>query len=352
MSGSEIYRLLLRIRSDLGGMFDAVNFKEDISVLTSGTRYNEYELLFYVGVKELVERPDDEYPIGAAMIPVVSVFHEVGGHGNQIYREFEKDCLLSRVLALNYYACRDSQEYYGDYDDGVDDKYYRHPHEIAAQYMGIKLAFTYLSAAYGEKDASDMVCAYVDWRIANESECVRASRPYRSVDTILKDFDREFKRSVFEHRAYDGRTRYAADDVLHHGMPRQAAAWYSSCVERCSVGARQDLMMTSVFVERYDQNNLVKNKSAFRGLTLNPDEVFRRFSRPPISKVQRRSLSLRDLQTSPEVLNWSSTPRDGPLVGADVSEPPKSLESRPSVRAAIAAAEAVSDPEDESQVEY
>lgn len=36
----------------------------------------------------------------------------------------------------------------------------------------------------------------------------------------------------------------------------------------------------------------------------------------------------------------------------DSDAPPKSLESRPSVRAAIAAAEAVSDPEDESEVEY
>lgn len=316
LSGRAVHSLLLDVKDKYGGPSDLVDFDETMTMRRGGFDSDGYTCEISVGVRELVEDPGREYPVGEAMIPVVGLFHEVCGHGGQVTCEFRKDTYLSRVLALNYYACRGSAEYYGDDMVDVDDRYYHQPYEIAAQYVGIKCAFEYLSGVFGREDANHMLCEYVACRVENESEFIRPRRELRSVDEILDALDVEFRRRAFAHRAYDPSTPRAEGDALHAAFNPRAAATFGRDVARCGNGVKQDLMMAAAYVSRYDYDNRVRTLPVFADVSLRLGDAFHTPKPTVVPRARRRSLSLRN------------------------------------VEAAIAAAEAVSDPEDESEVEY
>lgn len=61
-----------------------------------------------------------------------------------------KDVPLSKVLLLNDLACKSSRDFYG-----VDQSYtipmshyFEQPHEIAAQYMALKMSQKFLTSVY------------------------------------------------------------------------------------------------------------------------------------------------------------------------------------------------------------
>ena len=161
MSGDDVLSMLFDIKdafernglssgvaSGVASSTPPIGLDATMTMYSSKIQHDAYSTTYFVGTKELFE-DGVEFELGRAMIPVVGLFHEVCGHGGQIRNEFEKSTPLSQVLALNYYACRSSVYYYDNGDTNFSEQYRWQPNEIAAQYMGIKSARTYLSSVYG-----------------------------------------------------------------------------------------------------------------------------------------------------------------------------------------------------------
>lgn len=176
-------------------------------------------LYYEVGVKELVDDPRKIISIHEALAPTVACFHEVCGHGWQWRNETQKEIPLSKVLLLNDLACKSSAEYYGVsplYDEPTH-QYFEQPHEIAAQYMGLKMTQRFLSAVYDEKTADKLLCEYVNLRIASDNEFISApddyemetpadgrkpymkpTEPFNSMSQVYEQFQKTFEEQVFK----------------------------------------------------------------------------------------------------------------------------------------------------------
>ena len=138
MSCGEAFLLLNRARMRLNDVYGDIVLDSNMSVLEGDAAPNGDRYLFRVGVREFVENPDKVLPMGAAMNPIVGLFHEVYGHGGQFCDEFHA--------------------YYGfDLNRRPTDAYFRQPHEIAAQYAGIRAARDWLAGEFGAKGANDMI---------------------------------------------------------------------------------------------------------------------------------------------------------------------------------------------------
>ena len=142
--------------------------------------FSEKNCVVGVGIKEFREHPYDEFSDYKVTEGIVSLFHEVCGHGLQNIVEFRKTTDTSRVLARSDYACNASEKYYGYvYDpvtiDGVNyvrqrmtKQYFDHPHELAAEYAGIKMGYSFLSSVYDKEKANEMICGYVNERVKQD----------------------------------------------------------------------------------------------------------------------------------------------------------------------------------------
>ena len=181
MTGSEAYLLARQITDQLK------YFGHDIELSDMkrlGTESEELmgdgSLHYKIGVKELIENPRKRLSMAEALAPVVGACHEVFGHGGQWRNEANKDMPLSRLLILNDLACKSSFSYYGvdfDYEEPTP-QYFKQPHEIAAQYIGLKAANKFLSSVYGKSKADDLLCEYVNLRIASGNEYIQAPDDY------------------------------------------------------------------------------------------------------------------------------------------------------------------------------
>lgn len=130
-----------------------------------------------------------------------------------------KDTPFSKVLLLSDLACKNSSEYYGviSLDDDPLPQYFEHPHEMAAQYMGLKMAQKFLSVVYGEEKADRMLCEYVNLRIEGNTEYIPApddyemeipsdgrkpfmkpTEPFTSMEQVYGQFQETFLKRVFE----------------------------------------------------------------------------------------------------------------------------------------------------------
>ena len=228
----------------LNDVYGDIVLDSNMSVLEGDAAPNGDRYLFRVGVREFVENPDKVLPMGAAMNPIVGLFHEVYGHGGQFCDEFQKRTQLAGILALNYAACNISDAYYGfDLNRRPTDAYFRQPHEIAAQYAGIRAARDWLAGEFGAKGANDMICAYLKCRVSLRSEFIRPLPGYdpKSVDEELERFNRTFQKRVFARRAYNPLTDPECPITgyvrAHHD--RTAMAGFLGCMD----GVRQDAMM-------------------------------------------------------------------------------------------------------------
>lgn len=318
IKGSAALGLMQDVQDVLQDKFGHIELDDACSIMSGGTRYFGYgRPLFYMGTQEFATHPDTEFPVDQALVPVVGLFHEVCGHGSQICCEFQKSTPLSRVLALNYYACYGSDAYYGWSENGPTDAYYRQPYEIAAQYMGIKCAYSYLSGRYGEANANDMMCSYVNYRIANDSEFVGSKREYKRVEDVLSDFDTMFQKRVFEHRYYNSRVNQG--DELFRYAKKVGSAKFLSRVAGCQDGLKQDLMMTSVYIALNDDDHKIKTLPAFRDVDLSVGHAFFIGTAPMRPKPKRRDLSLGALDVAfrAPVMDWKSmqpaTPSSTPV---------------------------------------
>ena len=189
---------------------------------------------------------------------VVTEFHEILGHGSQILNEFRSGDTLSKVLAMNHFACKSSANY--EYGERLA-SYYKQPKEIAAQYVGLYHTREFLGNVFGGEKANEMVCEYVNYRIKHDSEFIgfRKGKPYENVDDILDEFQHVFEKRVYEHRPLDREAAMQepspyADYFKSHEQPMQ-----QTYVSLCRNGVKQDLMMTSIYLYQEDKNDRLRS---------------------------------------------------------------------------------------------
>lgn len=308
MSGREVKTLLESFHEMFGDPYGPVTLAEDVSMTDCSIYDVNGKLSFVIGMKEVSENPDKLFPMGEAMVPIMMYFHEVYGHGGQIKKEFDKDTALSRVLALNYYACRGSRHYYGfDDADNPTDQYFRQPHEIAVQYMAIKCANRCLSDIYGKDEAKDMILAFIDYRREIGSEFVDDDRKFTSVSEVLRCFDKTFRERAFQQRVYGTElpVKGYRDSIWDYAKFRKDGRLVSR-VGHCGDGILQDAMMASAhaFMDRGEMARMLAHGS-LRDIDLDPETVFKLKSRPPLRGPWKRSLGLRQLEDQSELTGLS-----------------------------------------------
>lgn len=304
MTAVDILSLLSDIKEDVS--FDTnrqiITFDTSMSMLDARHQNKSYIQEFTIGVRELLVTSTAEYPMKEAMIPIVNLFHEVLGHGGQLEREFNRNMPISKVLALNYYACQGSNYYYEGFGPFDSTQYWNQPHEIAAQYIGIKSAYCYLSQKWGQEMATEAICAYESFRQDNKCAFLDNTKRYTDVENILTDLNEKFQKCVYMNRHYShmAAKRFPADSLLHLAVMKNDFS-YINRVERCHNGLKLDWMMTSAYVWHRDYNHVIREKPVFADMILDPDEVFRYWNQPIRPKPTRSNLDLRRLDITKEI---------------------------------------------------
>ena len=247
----------------------------------------------------------NEVEDGYEVVPIIGLLHEVCGHGGQVNFEFEKDTPLTRVLALNCYACLNSDRYYfgpsfsGDRTKFTRD-YGRQPFELAAQYMGIKAAHNYFSVLFDTTDdphkSDRMLFRYFEWaekkrapfvpykavlaetyiRLRDNGRLKQESVKFLSdnfvIDDALRAFDKKFYECIFSKRE-----QCAHEDAAAAICPEiycgRLAGLKGDIFKNCKIGVHQDLMMCAAV---YHSNNYTPqfNKPVFRRFHWDYDDIF------------------------------------------------------------------------------
>lgn len=299
--GRDCFDMLMRARSFVHDMYGPVLFDKNQSIMEAVTDDNLYSVQYVIGVSELEHFPDRPMSMGKATVPLVNLFHEVCGHGGQICHEYSKRTNLSSVLAMNYYACKYSNLYYG-LQKGPSHQYYHQPCEIAAEYMGIRCAYLFLEHEYGCGIADSMIEAYDAYRYDTHSGCVAQGPWFKSVDGLLDEFDSEFKKSIHAHRDYD--LRDARDDNVWSYMLNSREN--VNCLKQLSSrndGLRQDWIMASLFVENRDFNERIQSLPALSRIDLSSESAIA-FGRSPLKpKPKKRQMYLEDLHDTVDMLD-------------------------------------------------
>lgn len=313
MTGYEIVKLfgraIERVPDKIRRCIDLDRF--GCSIYDFDTAYMGHTCAFRVGMKELMEDLDKEYSIGEAMVPIVGFFHEVYGHGGQFLAEFNKKSTLSEVLVVNYAACKGSPYYYGFFNGKAHPWHFKHPYEIAAQYMGIKSAYAFLSDEWENgDDALGALSEYVRYRAGLGCEFVKPRKEYGNIDVMLSDFNDAFYRGVFSHHEYD--MTKAGVDALHIFAAKRNKPLYLTSVERCLDGRKQDRMMAIAFLDIFDGRGEFVSIPALSGVDLHSDEAIRStfaLLRSVKPRPTREQLDLSGLEPVPQV---SGPGLDGP----------------------------------------
>lgn len=186
-----------------------------------------------IGIKELFENHRGLFSVHEALMPTVACFHEACGHGGQWKNEAMKTEPLSKVLILNDLACRSSHQFYGvDRTYTVPtSQYFEQPHEIAAQYMALKMAQKFLAIVYGDDKADKLLCEYVNIRISTENEYIKVpedyemeiqpdgrkpfmkpTEPFTSMSQVYDQFQKTFVHQIFIPAEYNA-TKDSVDFV-------------------------------------------------------------------------------------------------------------------------------------------
>lgn len=205
---------------------------------------------------------------------------------------------LSKVLALNSFACESSDYYY--FGKGVvsSKSYWNQPYEIAAQYAGIRSAYSFLEMQYGSKDANHMICDYQNYRVSTGYSFVRRLLPYHDVSDILSDLNRKFQKCANIHRNYDVSELLElpygpSNSVFQYASFRQNS-YYTNCMQYCPYGLKQDSMLIASHLRVSGERQFLK-QPVFRDLDLDVDIVFQPNEKPIVPMPNVRDLQLSDL---------------------------------------------------------
>lgn len=256
----------------------------------SGLGYTELSddgsIHYEVGVKEFVENPNRKISMREFLAPTVACFHEICGHDRQWKNEALKDEPLSKVLLLSDLACKSSLEYYGvaSLDGEPDPQYFEHPHEIAAQYIGLKMTQKFLSVVYNEEEADKMLCEYVNLRIADGNEFIPApddyrmeeqpdgrppfmkpTEPFTSMDQVYNQFQKIFLEKVFE--PVDYKIEKKSMDSVERYISEQKWPWERnrSRMQFNQIDDRltQNYVMTAAWLEQHANYSWVRGLPVF-----------------------------------------------------------------------------------------
>lgn len=231
-----------------------------------------------VGIADILENPDVEFRDGEALLPFVALFHEVAGHAMQFMDEFHRTRTLSKVLFLSHCACEGSQQYYGIDDNGIPHgMYFAHPHEIAAQYMGIKCAAQCLECVVGHEKAEAMICDYVAYRREKGCEFLQGDVECKTVGDILSAMNCEFRKRIEEHRNFTPDRESV--DVLYVFDAKRPKFDAFAAVCDCANGLRQDSMMACAFFDSGDDLrirsvNTLRNMEVYKAVSIEPKKAF------------------------------------------------------------------------------
>lgn len=314
----------------------AVGFREDWTIDHGETKDTFYVQRCQIGTKELVEALDKEVSDETVARSVLTLMHEVCGHSRQVNHEFNRDMPLCTVLALNHHTCRHSPLYYGlDEHGNPTQAYFRQPHEIAAQYMGIKCTYEFLCGLWDDEARAEAAVAAVHNNlITKDSAYIQkpfgGSVPYREkVSEILDDLDGSFKKNVFEKRDYpkDGRGRVArddgkvkrpdiVDDFVDNGGSRRIY-WQ---LRFSANGLKTDWIMASLRSQIVDKNGIMRQQAALRGIPLSVKYAMAPM-RPPVGSRPKKDELLLDNLDSPEDMHGKGSKEQKRLVARPGAPP-------------------------------
>lgn len=243
-------------------------------------------LQYEIGIRELFENPNSRFSIHEALAPTVACFHEVYGHGGQWRNEAMKDDPLSKVLLLNDLACKSSLQYYGvnsSYEK-PSQQYFNQPHEIAAQYMGLKMTQKFLSAIYNKETANELLCEYVNLRIASDNTFIpvpddyemempddgrkpymKPTEPFTTMSQVYDQFQETFVKQVFTPANYKV-TRNSMDFVEYY-ISNQKWPWERiqsrKQVNQISDRLTQAYVLSAVWIEQHEYGSWIKELPVF-----------------------------------------------------------------------------------------
>ena len=224
---------------------------------------------FHIGVKELGGDANSEIDDFETMTVIVSIFHEVCGHGGQIKYERNKTGPLSKAIISNFYACKASPYYYNGGKSGFSKEYSLQCHEVAAQYMGIKTCYEFLMKSDNIESfrVPELVMDYVEKRAAMGSEFISEGIEINTMDDIYDAFNESFQKRVHAHHPYS--VKKAGNDRLTNNrfkrlfmFPRLAV----EAVQHHPDGMVQDLIMLSAGMEDWDPNHHFRKLPVFDGM--------------------------------------------------------------------------------------
>lgn len=297
LTGQEILNILEDIKDKFNSFhIKYVQLASDCTIYLGSTGIETYwEPDYQIGIYELVQCPEKEFPIDEAMIPIVCMFHEVCGHGGQLELEFQKDTPLSKVLALNWMAGRASESYYNA-------NYWERPDEAAAQYMAIKEAYIYLSHLWGSRDATGAVLAYEKYRLEVENGAyLKEQKTYSDVESILADLNQQFLKNIHSRREEGFRmastfSPYA--EYIHKCPKLEQKVW------KQTDGLKQDFLLASMYHQRRNQlENLTDRYPVICIMEHTLSHPFRPFQYPIRPKPRDEDLNLESL--SRRDISWT-----------------------------------------------
>lgn len=305
---SDVLDLLNKAKLSIDGLFGHIEFDNRKTVRVADFyQRKDGRCVISVGRRELIENFDKVLPVGEALVPVVNLFHEVCGHGAQFDLEFQKHNALSTVLASSYYGCCSSNRYYGMPDDNIPQPvYFNHPHEIAAQYMGLVTAHEFLSHVYDSAEADSMLMKYEQYRIDCKSEFIDSIDGCKSFKDVLDKFKSRFKDAVFEHHDYE--CHLEDNDCLGVIMTNVPGLGdLAERVEKCKWGFQQDAMMTATLLA-CDKDTKVRCSSlpAFKNVDLSVQNMFGLRGKACMPKPRRWQMNL-DKLDRPELGDWTAS---------------------------------------------
>lgn len=287
MTGLHAARLSELARRWLCGHSDAnsILLRDDLPVGDGSTGIRNDGIHVNVGFAEFVSSPDADFRTGVALTPFVALFHEVAGHVMQLTYEFNKSTRLSKVLFLSECASKSSGRYYGIDDNGIPHPmYFSHPHEIAAQYMGIKCGYDFLSCAVGSMElANDMMMDYVAYRRELGCEFLPDDVDCENIDAVLKAMDKEFQNCIEAQRPFEPDPDDF--DALSVSAGKRRNGNLRERVKSCTNGLRQDGMMTCMLFDSMcsympNETGFLMNTKVYNSLDLNFTKMFTRKGSP------------------------------------------------------------------------
>lgn len=303
-----------------------VRFRKTWSIDHGETEDDLYVQRCQIGTKELFEAGDKEVSDETVARSVLTLMHEVCGHSRQVNHEFNRDTPLSTVLALNHHACRHSHLYYGfDEHDNPTQAYFRQPHEIAAQYMGIKCTHEFLCGLWDDEKRAEAAVSAVHSRLIDKNSAY-IQKPFggfmphrKRVSDILDDLDGSFKKYVFEKRDYPkdskgnvvrigekkARRPDIVDDFVNDGGSNKIY-WQLRFGRN---GLKMDWIMAALRSQRMDVNGMMGKQAALRDISLSVKEAMGLLRQPVEPRPEKDELSLDGLDNPKDLHRMGSDER-------------------------------------------